>query len=54
VTVLVGLSRVALGVHWPTDVLGGWAFGSAWTLVWVMVARQAEMRSENASRGRDG
>jgi undecaprenyl-diphosphatase len=53
-TVLVGLSRVALGVHWPTDVLGGWAFGSAWTLVWVMVARQAEMRSENASRGRDG
>jgi len=32
-SLLIGLSRVMLGVHWPSDVVGGWAFGMLWVLV---------------------
>ncbi len=38
VALLVGLSRLVLGVHWPSDVAGGWALGAACTLLLVRLA----------------
>jgi undecaprenyl-diphosphatase len=43
-TVLVGVSRAGMGVHWATDVFGGWAFGIAWALVWLLAAKRLDGR----------
>jgi len=44
VTLIVGMSRVYLGVHWPTDVMAGWALGAAWAMLWWLIAWWVEHR----------
>lgn len=52
-TLLVGASRVYLGVHWPTDVLAGWCAGTAWALLCWLLALRLQREGAVEAPGRD-
>jgi undecaprenyl-diphosphatase len=44
--VLIGLSRVFQGAHWPSDVVGAYLAGGVWLMLMIEVYRRAKLKQE--------
>jgi membrane-associated phospholipid phosphatase len=52
-TAIIGITRPMLGVHWPSDVVGGWSFGAAWVLFILALAERLG-QGQDASTNQQG
>lgn len=52
-SILVGLTRIELGVHWTTDVVSGWIFGVLWVALctWVLARYETRRRADVPTGG---
>ena len=46
----IGVTRVILGVHWPSDVFAGWAIGCSWVLLTHLTSERETLRLERVLR----
>jgi undecaprenyl-diphosphatase len=47
IAMIVGISRVCMGVHFPSDVMGGWTGGLLWT--WVAFVIRGRLKGSQAA-----